>query len=161
MKIILALLVSTLPLASSAAVQEVAHYSLKGAGGIGFILGQSGNEWTVLVGEIGFTTLAKVQPETWTHLAIVKSGGLVSGWVNGQKICGLPDLGGGVQNFSIGATAPGRESFKGWVAEVRYSTFKPGQFDPAADFLLDSRGCRRRRSPAVSAIPTALSRTSR
>ena len=43
------------------------------------------------------------------------------------------------QNFSIGATAPGKEAFHGWVAEVRYSTFKPGQFDPAADFLLDTK----------------------
>lgn len=110
-----------------------------GHGGIGFILGQSGDSWVVLVGGVGFTTLSKVQPETWTHLAIVKSGGLVSGWVNGQKMCRLPDLGGGVPNFSIGATAPGRESFKGWIAEVRYSTFKPGQFDPAADFLLDNQ----------------------
>jgi len=110
-----------------------------GNGASGFIIGQSGDEWVVLVGCIGFTTLAKVKPETWAHLAVVKSGGMVSGWVNGQKVCRLPDLGGGAPNFSIGATAPGNESFKGWVAEVRYSTFKPGRFDPAADFLLDNQ----------------------
>ena len=110
-----------------------------GHGGSGFILGQSDDQWVVLVGGVGFTALAKVQTETWTHLAMVKSGGLVSGWVDGKKTCGLPDLGGGVQNFSIGATAPGKESFKGWVAEVRYATFKPGKFDPAEDFLLDNR----------------------
>lgn len=110
-----------------------------GHGGRGLILGQSGDEWVVLVGGVGFTTLAKVQPATWTHLAIVKSAGLVSGWVDGKKTGGLPDLAGGVQNFSIGATAPGKETFKGWVAEVRYSTFLPGKFDPAADFLLDNQ----------------------
>ena len=110
-----------------------------GHGGSGFILGQSGDEWVVLVGGVGFTTLAKVQREVWTHLAVVKSGGLVSGWVNGRKVGALPDLGGGVQNFAIGATAPGKESFTGWVAEVRYATFQPGQFDPAGDFLLDNQ----------------------
>jgi hypothetical protein len=52
-----------------------------GHGGSGFILGQSGNQWVVLVGGVGFTALAKVQPATWTHLAIVKSAGWVSGWV--------------------------------------------------------------------------------
>ncbi len=110
-----------------------------GHGGRGFILGQSGGEWVVLVGGVGFTALAKVQPETWTHLAIVKSGGLISGWVNGRMVSRLPGLGGGIPNFSIGATAPGKESFRGWVAEVRYSSFRAGQFDPAGDFLLDAR----------------------
>jgi hypothetical protein len=110
-----------------------------GNGASGFIMGQSGDDWVVLVGSIGFTTLAKVQPETWTHLAVVKGDGEVSGWINGRKVCRLPDLGGGAQNFSIGATAPNNESFKGWVAEVRYSIFKPGRFEPAADFLLDNQ----------------------
>ena len=110
-----------------------------GNGASGFIMGQSGDGWVVLVGCVGFTTLAKVQPETWTHLAVVKRDGEVSGWINGRKVCRLPDVGGGAPNFSIGATAPNNESFKGWVAEVRYSTFKPGRFDPAADFLLDNQ----------------------
>jgi hypothetical protein len=130
-------------------VVEAWAYALKGSegglhtvvanghGGSGFVLGQSGDQWVVLVGGVGFTTLANVQPEIWTHLAIVKSGGSVSGWVNGRKMGALPDLGGGAQNFAIGATAPGRESFTGWVAEVRYATFQPGKFDPAGDFLLD------------------------
>jgi hypothetical protein len=114
-----------------------------GHGGIGFILGQSSDNWVVLVGGIGFTTLAKVQPENWTHLAIVKSGNLVSGWINGEKVCGLPGLGGGVQNFSIGATSPGAEPFQGCVAEVRYSTFQPGKFNPVEDFLLDTQKLKR------------------
>ena len=108
-----------------------------GHGGVGFLIAQQGDQWSVLVGGIGATSLGKVQPEAWTHLAIVKSDGLVSGWLNGRKVCRLPDLGGGVPNFSIGATAPGKESFQGWIAEVRYSTFQPGQFDAAEDFLLD------------------------
>ena len=121
-----------------------------GNGASGFILGQSGDEWVVLVGCVGFTTLAKVEPGTWTHLAVVKAGGAVSGWINGRNVCRLPELGGGAPNFSIGATAPGRESFNGWIAEVRYATFKPGQFDPAADFLLDNKKLKALQSAEVS-----------
>lgn len=132
-------------------VVEVWAYALKGnAGGwhaavangngaSGFLMGQNDNQWSVLVGGIGNVNLGPVQPETWTHLAVVKNGGQVTGWLNGLKISTLPDLGFGVQNFSIGATAPSNESFNGWVAEVRYSTFKPGQFDPTEDFLLDNK----------------------
>ena len=109
-----------------------------GNGGIGFILGQNGDQWAILVGGVGGTSLGKVQPESWTHLAIVKSRGQATGWLNGKKIGTLPNLGGGAPNFSLGATAPGKEPFSGWIAEVRYSTFKPDQFDPAADFLLDT-----------------------
>ena len=72
-----------------------------------------------------------MQPEIWTHLAVGKSGGWGSGWVNGRKVGAVPDMGGGVQNFAIGATAPGKESFTGWVAEVRSSTFQPDKFDPS------------------------------
>ena len=110
-----------------------------GHGGIGFLIAQNDDQWKVLVGGVGATNLGKVQPETWTHLAIVKKGGSVSGWLNGEKVCRLPDLGGGAPNFSIGATAPGKEPFNGWVAEVRYSSFKTGQFDAASDFLMDAQ----------------------
>jgi hypothetical protein len=110
-----------------------------GNGGSGFLIGQNDKQWSVLVGGVGSANLGPVQPETWTHLAIVKNGGQVTGWLNGTKVCTLPDVGGGVPNFSIGATSPNKESFNGWVAEVRYATFKPGQFDPTADFLLDNK----------------------
>ena len=110
-----------------------------GNGGTGFLIGQNDDEWKVLVGGVGAASLGKVQAETWTHLAIVKQGGAVAGWLNGKKQMNLPNLGGGAPNFSLGATAPGREAFNGWLAEARYSTFKSGQFDPASDFLLDNK----------------------
>ena len=110
-----------------------------GHGGSGFLIAQNGDQWSVLVGGVGDVALGKVEPQVWTHLAVVKSGGLVSGWVNGRKVCGLPALGGGAANFAIGATAPGTEAFRGWVAEVRYAIFQPGKFDPAQDFLLDNQ----------------------
>ncbi|MCU0781841.1 MAG: LamG domain-containing protein, partial [Akkermansiaceae bacterium] len=109
-----------------------------GDGGVGFILGQQGGQWAVLVGGVGGTNLGKVVPETWTHLAIVQSAGAVSGWLNGVKVAELPGLGGGRPNFAIGATAPNKENFSGWIAEVRHATFAPGKFDPAADFLMDT-----------------------
>lgn len=109
-----------------------------GDGGSGFLLGQNGDQWSVLVGGIGGTNLGKVEPNKWTHLAIVKSSGSTSGWLNGKKRVELPGLGGGSANFSIGATRPGKEPFHGWIAEVRHATFKPGRFDPAADFLMDT-----------------------
>lgn len=110
-----------------------------GNGGIGFLLAQNSGQWAVLVGGVGGTSLGQVEPGKWTHLAVVKSRGQVTGWLNGKKTGNLPDLGGGAANFSIGATAPGMESFKGWIAEVRYSTFQPGQFNPMTDFLMDTR----------------------
>lgn len=109
-----------------------------GNGGTGFLLAQNGDQWAVLVGGVGGTNLGQVVPETWVHLAVVDEGGQASGWLNGKKVCRLPGIGGGAPNFSVGSTAPGKEPFSGWVAEVRYSIFKPGKFDPAGDFLMDT-----------------------
>lgn len=110
-----------------------------GDGRSGFLLSQKDDHWSLLVGGVGDYPLGKVEPRKWTHLALVKSGGEVSGWLNGVKVRDrLPKIGGGFANFSIGATRPGMEPFNGWVAEVRYSSFKPGEFDPLADFLLDN-----------------------
>ena len=106
-----------------------------GNGGTGFLLAQNDDQWAVLVGGVGSVSLGPVQPGTWTQLAIVKNQGQVTGWLNGEKVADLPELGGGAENFSIGATAPGKESFSGLVSEVRYASFDPGLFDPAADFL--------------------------
>lgn len=113
-----------------------------GNGGTGFLPAQNGDRWSVLVGGTGGTSLGRRHPKTRTHLAIVKSLRRVSGWINGRRVCDLPDLGGGAQNFSIGATAPGTKPFNGWISEVCCSSFKPGQFDPANHFLLDGEGMR-------------------
>ncbi len=107
-----------------------------GHGGRGFLIAQSGDRWKVLVGGIGETTLGKITPGKWTHLAIVKEGGNCSGWMDGTKVCALPGLGGGAANFSIGATSPGKEPFHGWISEARVATFEPGKFE-VTDFLLD------------------------
>ena len=108
-----------------------------GNGGSGFIIAQNGDEWKVLVGGVGEIALGKVAPERWTHLAIVDEAGACSGWMDGVKKSPLPGLGGGAPNFSLGATAPGKEAFHGWISEARVATFKPGKFEPV-DFLLDA-----------------------
>ena len=112
---------------------------VNGNGGSGFILGQSGDQWSLLIGGVGSFSLGKIEANRWTHLALVQSGGALSAWIDGKKVGNRwPCVGGGIANFSIGAAAPGKEAFTGWIAEVRHSTFKPGKFDPATDFLLDS-----------------------
>jgi hypothetical protein len=110
-----------------------------GTGDSGFLLSQYNNHWDVLVSGVRDVVLAPIQPNTWTHLAIVKDNGVVSAWINGKKICTLPNLNKGPENFAIGATSPGKESFNGWIAEVRCSSFLPGQFDPITDFLIDQQ----------------------
>ena len=110
-----------------------------GTGGTGFLICQNGNQWALFVGGVGNHNLGEVKAETWTHLAIVRANGTTSGWINGRKVANqLPTGGGGAANFSLGASAPGKESFNGWIAEARCSTFKPGKFNPATDFLIDN-----------------------
>jgi hypothetical protein len=126
-----------------------------GNGGSGFLIAQKDDQWAVLVGGIGVAILGEVEPERWTHLAIVKSQGTVTGWLNGKRVCNVPNLGGGMANFSIGATAPGREAFHGYVAEVRYATFQPGRFDAARDFLGNPTPVRRTIVPSGPEPPPA------
>ena len=109
-----------------------------GNGARGFILGQQNDRWVLLVGGAGVTPLGKVRPNTWTHLAVAKSGGWVCAFLDGVQVgFALPDISDtSVANFSLGATAPGKEPFNGWVAEAHVATFTPGAFDPASDLLL-------------------------
>lgn len=126
-----------------------------GNGARGFLIAQKDDQWAVLVGGVGGVTLGEVEQERWTHLAIVKSQGAVTGWLDGKRVCNLPNLGGGIENFSIGATSPGREAFGGCVAEVRYATFQPGRFDPARDFLGNPAPPRRVVAPSGPEPPAA------
>lgn len=127
-----------------------------GDGGRGFVLAQHDEQWKVLVGGVGAVNLGNVDAEQWTHLAIVKSQGTVTGWMDGKQITNLPKLGGGAENFSIGATAPGREAFNGAIADVRYATFSTGKFDPAVDFLGEPK---RRPRVIVPSDPEPLAAT--
>jgi hypothetical protein len=110
-----------------------------GDGGNGFLIAQSGAHWQLFVGGVGGSNLGQVKANTWTHLAIVRDRGITSAWIDGKKVANqLPAGGGGANNFSLGASAPGKEAFQGWISEARVSTFKPGQFAGATDFLVDT-----------------------
>lgn len=114
-----------------------------GNGAIGFLIAQSGDQWQLFIGGIGGTNLGKVNANTWTHLAIVRDRGTTSAWIDGTKVANhLPAGGGGANNFSLGASAPGKEAFNGWISEARVSTFQPGQFEGAVDFLVDTARAR-------------------
>ena len=130
-----------------------------GDGGSGFLIAQHDDRWVVLVGSVGAANLGEVYADEWTHLAVVKSQGAVTGWLNGKRVCGLPNLGGGAANFSLGATAPGREAFQGRIAEVRYSTFQAGKFDATRDFLGEPAKRPRRPLFPVGPEPDAAAHT--
>ncbi|MCE9565010.1 MAG: LamG domain-containing protein [Planctomycetes bacterium] len=122
-----------------------------GDGGSGFVIGQIDGRWELLVGGVGGFKLGDVKAGVWTHLAVVKSRGAMSVWVDGVRVPGRPAVPGkGPANFSIGATTPGREAFDGWVSEVRLSTFTPGEFDPAADMLLDTAKAKKAHAATVA-----------
>jgi hypothetical protein len=123
-----------------------------GHGGIGFLICQQDDQWGVFIGGVGFHALGHVQPETWVHLAVVKSGGNGSAWVNGKRVINKLGLGGGAENFSLGASAPEKEPFQGWIGEARVSTFRPGRFDPAADFLIDTAVAKQRQAEERAVI---------
>lgn len=110
-----------------------------GDGANGFLIIQSGDQWQLFIGGSGGTSLGKVKANTWTHLAIVRDRGTTSAWIGGEKVANqLPASGGGANNFSLGASAPGKEAFSGWISEARVSTFQPGRFEGPIDFLVDT-----------------------
>ncbi len=126
-----------------------------GNGASGFLIAQQDDQWAILVGGVGVNKLGDVYADEWTHLAIVKTQGTVTGWLNGKRICNLPTVGGGAANFSLGATAPGREAFRGRIAEVRVATFQTGKFDATRDFLGEPRVRRRPLIPIGPEPPAA------
>jgi hypothetical protein len=117
-----------------------------GHGGIGFLICQNADQWGIFIGGDGFHAIGKVQVGTWTHLAIVKSRGMGSAWLNGRRVINRLGIGGGVNNFSLGASSPNKEPFHGWIGESRVSTFESGKFDPAADFLIDNTAAKKQQA---------------
>lgn len=91
----------------------------------GFGLFRDGNEWKGLYGGIAVLDFnANVVIDQWTHLALVREGGLTRLFVNGVQVGGT--LGGGYNlpagNFMIGGNPLNAgESFDGQIDEVRFS----------------------------------------
>lgn len=117
------------------ALQTVAAH---GNGGRGYVFLRQGKAWKLLSGGTGFVGLGPVEEGKWTHLALVVKDGHGQVWRDGKRMGGVNPCNGIARNFSIGVNDKGEEPFHGEIYEVRLSTFKPGAFDPYADFLLDN-----------------------
>lgn len=98
----------------------------------GWGLFRSGANWGFLYGgqTLAATAAPSVDVNTWTHLALVRSGGVNTLYKNGVAVltaAGTPVTPAGA--FSIGVGAPSNgEFFAGNIDEVRVFTFTAGQF---------------------------------
>ena len=129
------------------------------AGGMGLF--QFGTQWQGLISGIAWIgTGAAVVPNTWTHLAIVTTGGATTFYVNGvanytASFSPAPPT--SIGDFSIGYDAhpyAGRPSyFQGLIDEVRIFTFEPGDF--TTDDLLLTNVPPAPEPAAIAAGPTA------
>lgn len=108
-----------------------------GDGKSGYLIAQKNNRWILVSGGKGVVTIGEVAPELWTHIALVIDEGKGSAWVNGKKNSGFTPTDKLSDNFSLAVSPQNEESFYGEIYEVRYSTFRTGDFNPSSDFLLD------------------------
>ena len=103
----------------------------------------------VYVGRIGNTTVgfSAVPAGDWVHLALVRSGGATTFYVNGQPAgTSASTLDAATQTFTIGASYcavcdrinPTADYLDGLVDDVRVFSFAPGQFSAAADLSFSS-----------------------
>ena len=115
----------------------VAH----GDGARGFLVAQKDDQWVAFVGGMGAVAIGKVERQVWVHLALVYEQGKLSVYQNGKKTQQVNARWRGLsENFSIGGIAGSKkECFAGRIAVVRLSRFKSNQFNPAKDFLIDSK----------------------
>jgi hypothetical protein len=97
----------------------------------GMGLYQVGGNYIGLVGGLAFVGAAPITG-TWTHLAMVLSGGVTTFYVNGVANQNGPTpnapagyFGIGVRQFDLG------EQFDGRIDEVRLFRFNPGEFSPS------------------------------
>lgn len=103
----------------------------------GYTIVQQGNKWYAQVGGIGMFEIGVVTYDKWTHLALVADGDNCTLWMDGVKK-GEFKKGNGVNpGFTVGSQGKGNNQFYGEVYEVRYATFKTGQFNAQKDFLLE------------------------
>lgn len=100
------------------------------SGGWGFFLADD-NTYQVLFGGVLLFGTNAATPNVWTHLALVRAGGVATLYVNGiatVTAVNAPKLPQG--NFAL-ATVPqaiGSQNFTGLIDEVRVFTFNAGQF---------------------------------
>lgn len=105
--------------------------------GTGMGIYQLGDRFAGLAGGVAVVGGATVAPGTWTHLAIVVTGGATTFYVNGAATgsAGKPNLPNSADAFSLGIKADLGEPFVGRIDEVRVFRVIPGHFS-AGDLLL-------------------------
>lgn len=98
----------------------------------GFGIFRAGTNWAFLYGGVTLSGNAAVTG-AWTHLAIVRDGGVNRFYVNGSQVfsnTAAPNPPAGT--FNIGGNSfLATEFFDGLIDEVRLFTFAPGTFSPA------------------------------
>ncbi len=108
-----------------------------GNGKEGYVIAQRGNEWVLVSGSRGITSIGEVAKGAWTHLAMVVEQGKGTVWLNGKKTGSFTPTKTLAPNFSLAVGDGGKDPFHGEIYEVRYSTFADGKFKADTDFLLD------------------------
>ncbi len=108
-----------------------------GDGRNGYNIIQQSDNWLVLVGGIGMFEFGPATFNQWTHLALVADGIDLTLWMNGIESGTFSRTQNINPGFTVGNISQGNNQFNGEIYEVRYKTFKEGQFDPNNDFLLN------------------------
>lgn len=113
----------------------IAYNGNTGSSGWGFY--QNGAIFYGLLGGVTFSGAAPALPGVWAHLALVRSGGATTLYLNGVPsgtTLAAPVSPAG--NFLIAANNSGGENFAGPVDEIRVFSFAAGQFS-MSDLLLN------------------------
>lgn len=134
------------PAASGTGV--IAYDGTPGADGLGLLRVADatpfGSLAPVYVGRLGNTTVgfSALPAGEWVHLALVRSGGTATFYVNGQAAgTSAAALDAATQTFTVGASycavcdrpIPTADYLNGLVDDVRVFSFAPGQFNAFAD----------------------------
>lgn len=119
----------------------------------GWGLYQVGATYGILFGGVKLATGGTVQPNTWTHLAFVRTSGYARLYINGQPLevfINLPPLTPTLGRFVIGGPGQGGndEYFQGRIDDVRVFTFPVGEF-ATTEFLYSLR------RPSLTGLPAA------
>ena len=108
-----------------------------GDGKYGYNIVQQGDKWFALVGGVGMFEIGTVTCNRWTHLALVADGDDCTLWMNGEKRGTFKRTSKINAGFTVGNLTRGDNQFCGEIYEVRYATFKTGDFDSTKNFLLN------------------------
>jgi hypothetical protein len=114
---------------NAASISAIVYNGNSANSGMGIY--QFGGNYIGLVGGLAFVGAAPIT-STWTHLAMVLSGGTTTFYVNGVPVQNGPTPNAPAGYFGIGVRQTDLgEQFDGRIDEVRLFRFNPGEFSPA------------------------------